>query len=193
MPGKTYAKVILNGTTYMDLTADTVAAASLLRGTTAHDHAGAAITGTCDYDVDSSNCTALVGEILDGKTAAVGGSVIVGTMPNRGAVTGTISTVSGTYTIPQGCHDGSGTVSILATEQAKIIAGNIKSGVEILGVTGTYTGEAITAQTKSNIVPLWTAQQITPDDGYDYLAEVDVAAITITETALGTGGYCVSI
>lgn len=193
MPEKTYAKVILNGTTYIDLTADTITAASLLNGITAHDHTGAIITGTCDYDVDSSDCTAVVGEILAGKTAAVGGQVIVGTMPNRGAVTGTISTVAGTYTIPQGLHDGSGTVGILASEQAKIIASNIKAGVTILGVTGDYSGEAISVQTKSDIVPLWTAQQITPDAGYDYLAEVDIAAITITETALGTGGYCVSI
>ena len=101
--------------------------------------------------------------------------------------------VSGPNSKNPGTQFISGTVSIASTEQAQIIAGNIKSGVEILGVTGRYTGEAISAQTKSNIVPLWTAQQITPDQGYDYLAEVDIAAITITETELGTGGYCVSI
>ena len=193
MPDKTYAKVILNGTTYIDLTADTVTAANLLYGITAHDHTGAIITGSCTYNADTSDGTALASEVLNNKICYVNGNRVVGSMPNRGAVTGTISTVAGTYTIPQGCHDGSGTVSIASTEQAKIIAGNIKSGVEILGVTGSYTGEAISAQTKSNIVPLWTAQQITPDQGYDYLAEVDIAAITITETELGTGGYCVSI
>jgi hypothetical protein len=50
-------------------------------------------------------------------------------MPNRGAVTGTISAVNGEYTVQQGYHDGSGKVSIDSTEQAKIIASNIKSGV----------------------------------------------------------------
>ena len=47
-----------------------------------------------------------------------------------------------------GFHDGSGSVAIDSTEQDKIVPGNIKSGVEILGVTGTYSGEAITAQSK---------------------------------------------
>jgi len=37
-------------------------------------------------------------------------------MPNRGAVTGSITTVEGQYTVPQGYHDGSGKVGIAATE-----------------------------------------------------------------------------
>ena len=40
-------------------------------------------------------------------------------------------------TINAGYHNGSGKVSISSTEQAKIIASNIKKGVSILGVTGT--------------------------------------------------------
>lgn len=50
-------------------------------------------------------------------------------MKNNGAVKGTISTVAGEYTVPQGYHDGSGKVSIDATEQAKLIATNIREGV----------------------------------------------------------------
>lgn len=61
-------------------------------------------------------------------------------MPNRGAVTGTISTKAQQYTIAQGYHDGSGKVSISSTEQAKIIATNIRQGVTILGVEGTMSG-----------------------------------------------------
>lgn len=57
-------------------------------------------------------------------------------MSDNGAVTGTISTVKGTYTIQSGYHNGSGTVGIAASEQAKLIAGNIKAGVTVLGVTG---------------------------------------------------------
>lgn len=45
-------------------------------------------------------------------------------MKNNGAVKGIISTVAGEYTVPQGYHDGSGKVSIDATEQAKLIATN---------------------------------------------------------------------
>ena len=91
-------------------------------------------------------------------------------MPNRGQVTGTISTKAGVYTIQNGYHDGSGTVSIASTEAAKIIAGNIKSGVSILGVTGTYSGEAISVEANKNVTPSTTSQTITPSSGYDYLA-----------------------
>lgn len=41
-------------------------------------------------------------------------------------------------------YDGLGTVTVSAVTaaiDANIVAGNIKSGVEILGVTGTYSGE----------------------------------------------------
>lgn len=39
-------KVVVNGTTRLDLTADTVAADKLLSGYTAHSASGASITGT---------------------------------------------------------------------------------------------------------------------------------------------------
>jgi len=48
MPDKTYAKVILNGTTYVDLTSDTVNPSQLMVGSTAHDRTGASIVGTYD-------------------------------------------------------------------------------------------------------------------------------------------------
>lgn len=193
MPTSNISKVVLSdGRVLIDLTADTITAADLAAGVTAHGADGAEIVGTNTYDVDSSGATATVGEVLATKTFAKGGQVLTGTMPNRGAVSGTISTKAGTYTVPQGYHDGSGTVSIDSTEQAKIIAGNIKSGVEILGVEGTYTGEAISAQSKS-ATPSWSQQTILPDSGYDYLSQVTVAAIPYTETPNAAGGVTATI
>lgn len=193
MANEYVSKVVLsNGTTLIDLTADTVTAADILDGVTAHGKDGAPITGTCTYDSDTSEDTAAVSEILSGKTAHARGSLLTGTMTNNGGVTGTISTKAGQYTIPQGYHDGSGKVSIESTEQAKIIAGNIKSGVQILGVTGTYSGEAITAQTKS-ATPSWSQQTIQPDTGYDYLSAVTVAAIPIVYSDNAAGGQTATI
>ena len=122
----------------------------------------------------------------------MGGAKITGTMANRGAVSGTISTKDGAYTIPQGYHNGSGLVSISPTEQAKIIAGNIKSGVQILGVTGSYGGEEIKAQEKS-VTPTTGQQTVTPDSGYDYLSAVVVAAIPYAESSNSAGGTTVTI
>lgn len=99
---------------------------------------GFLIEGTLDF----SDTTASASDLLSGKTAYSSSGKITGSMTDREAVTGDISTKTGSYTIPEGYHNGSGTVSISATEQNKIIASNIKSGVTILGVTGTYTGSS---------------------------------------------------
>ena len=193
MPDTYNSKVVLStGEVLIDLTADTVAAALLLSGYTAHGADGAPITGSCTYDADTSDANALAAEILTPKTAYVNGVKVTGSMTNRGAVTGVISTVNGTYTVPQGYHDGSGTVEIDSTEQAKIIQGNIKAGVEILGVTGTYTGEAISVTT-ATATPTFSAQTILPGTGYDYLSQVTVNAIPVTRVLNAAGGYTVTI
>lgn len=193
MPDSHVNKVIFGGNTLIDLTADTVDAAHLLSTYTAHDRSGAIITGTCTYNADTSDATATADEILATKTAYVNGSKVTGSMPNRGSVTGTISTKAQQYTIRQGYHDGSGKVSIASSEQAKIIAGNIRQGVTILGVEGTMSGqEDVHAQSKT-VTPTTAQQVITPDSpDYNYLTQVTVNAIPYVETA-NTYGITVTI
>lgn len=187
------SKVIFNGDVLIDLTADTITAADLASGKTAHDKSGAPITGTNTYDSDTSEDTATAAEILATKTAHARGTALTGTMPNNGAVNGTIGTVDGTYTIPQGYHDGSGKVGISSTEKSKIIAANIRQGVTILGVEGTMSGqEDVNAQSKT-VTPSATAQTVTPDTGYNYLTQVTVNAIPYSESDNSAGGVTVTI
>lgn len=182
-------KVVYGNTVLIDLTDATLGVNDgdqILSGSTAYGKDGEKITGTCTYDADTSDATASASEILATKTAYVNGNLITGTMPNNGSVSGTIDDLSTPYTVPAGYHDGGGSVSIDSTEAAKIIAENIKDGVEILGVTGTYTGEGVTAQSKT-ATPYTTQQTILPDSGYDYLSQVTVEAIYYNETANAYG------
>lgn len=188
------SKVVLaNGTVLMDLTADTVDAAHVLEGATFHDKSGAPLTGTCSYDSDTSEDTAAVGEILATKTAHARGALLVGTMTNNGAISGSITTKDQEYTVPQGYHDGSGKVSIAAAEQAKIIPGNIRDGVTILSVLGTMSGsEGVVAQSKT-ATPSLSQQTISPDSGYTHLTSVTVNAIPVTYADNAAGGVTVTI
>lgn len=186
-------KIIYGGDVLIDLTGDTVTAATLLSGAKAHDKSGAPITGTCTFDADTTDATAVAAEILATKTAYVNGNKITGTMPNNGAVSGKITSKTG-YTIPQGYHDGSGTVTLDNASDSALVANNIREGVEILGITGTMSGsEGMKPQSKT-VTPSKTAQTILPDSPtYNCLSQVTVNAISYVETDNAAGGVTVTI
>lgn len=187
-------KVVFGSETLIDLTGDTATASDVLSGKKFHLKSGQQATGSCTYDANTGDATASAAEILDTKTAYVAGNKITGSMPNRGAVTGTISTKTQQYTIAQGYHDGSGKVSIASAEQAKIIATNIRQGVTILGVEGSMSGtEDMDIEPAKTVTPSLTAQTILPATGYDGMAQVNVEAIPVTRTDNAQGGVTVTI
>ena len=195
MPNQYKNKVVYGGQTLIDLTQDDVTRADVASGKQFHLPTGEITTGTNTYDADTSDATAVAAEILVGKTAYKAGAELTGTMPNRGQQTGTISTKAGTVTIQQGYHDGSGSVGIDSTEQAKIIASNIREGITILGVTGEMSGSEDMTATSASITPYTTSQTITPADLGDYnaITQINVAAIAYTESDNAAGGVTVTI
>ena len=193
MADKLANKIIYGGKTLIDLTGDDVTPDKVLLNIQFHGADGAIYNGTCTFDVDSSAATLKPAEALEGKTFAAGGKIVTGTGKNNGAVSGTIKLKDEIYYIPVGFHDGGGTVVIDPTEMAKLIETNIRSGVTILGVTGTMTGsEGVVSQTKT-VTPTTQQQSVLPDEGYTHLSEVIVEAIPYTETENASGGLTVTI
>lgn len=108
--------------------------------------------GTAKF-FDTASADATAGDILNGKKAYGSSGEITGSMANNGATGGTISTKAGSVTIPTGWTSG-GSVSISSTEQGKIVAGNIKSGVTILGVAGSLSLPSITQDNTTKILTI---------------------------------------
>jgi len=105
--------------------------------------------------VDDTN-GAVQGEVLTGKTywslrTGLWGQ-LTGTMPNNGAVTYTPGTTD--QTVAAGYHNGAGKVE----GDSDLVAGNIKCGVTIFGITGTIPPDCV-AQTGQ------TTSYATGDDG----------------------------
>ena len=227
---------LADGTILIDLTTDTAEAADVLTGKYFHLKTGQRVQGSCTFDSNTTDADASASEILSGKTAYVNKNKITGSMTNNGAVSGTISTKAGTYTVPAGYHSGLGTVQISSTEQAKIIAENIRQGVTILGVEGSMSGTESVKSGAANVTPYLTSQTVLPSDVYihvaagtefeankyyalvsgtytvlttkpadwdtdptvyyeqcNYISQVNVAAITITESDNAAGGKTVTI
>lgn len=109
-------------------------------------------SGTAKF-YDASEADAAAGNVLTGKVFIGPNGQDTGSMANNGSTSGTISTKAGTVNIPAGYTSG-GTVSISSTEQAKIIAGNIKSGVTILGQAGSLSLPSISQDGTTHILSI---------------------------------------
>nr|DAX72624.1 MAG TPA: tail protein [Caudoviricetes sp.] len=186
---KTGAKIV---GALINFAEDTVTPENLLAGATAHDSSGQRIVGTMKQSsgIDTSDATVTAPDILNGKTAYGKDGKLTGSMRNNGAVNKSISNKSESYTIPQGYHNGSGKVAISDSEQAKIIASNIKKGVSILGVTGSYEG---TASGGGVQVKTGTTSSPTINTGLSKIDKLIIYADKITSVGVVTAVYSADV
>ena len=127
--------------------------------------------------VETSDATAVADEILEGATVYKNGVLVEGTMPDKGAGGGTISTKDGAVSIPEGYYNGQGSVKISDTEKQKIIASNIRKNVSILGVTGSMDPQEGVVEQQKTVTPTKSQQTITPDSGYTHFNQIIVESI----------------
>ena len=114
----------------------------------------------------SAEATASSADILEGKTAYNGTTLITGTMENQGAKEATLL-AGGMYNIPRGWHDGAGRVT--ATDLTSQTPGTADAGGILSGLKAWVAGQLINGAMKDRRGVTVTAGAVTQDDEYTYL------------------------
>jgi len=130
---------------------------------------GAEIFGVVGTVVQASG-NALASHVLTAQTFSNAGGAGTGTMPNRGAVQITPGTTS--QAIAAGFHNGAG----FCAGDASLIAGNIRSGAKIFGVTGSVIPASGNATAGNVLAGKTFSNAGGPEEG----AMFDNGAVTIT-------------
>ena len=136
-------------------------------------------TNTVTFTKTISNTPQVTAGYITSGTAGDTSVSLTASITTKAAATITPGTSN--QTIASGTYlTGTQTIS----GDADLVAGNIKSGVSIFGVTGTYSGTSINNQNKT-ITPTETEQSVSADSGYTGLGTVTVEAISSTYVGSG--------
>ena len=156
---------------------------------------------------DTTNVDATAADVLEGKTIVTGSGEVEGTMVNRGAVSKTLdaTTNNQTYTVPQGYHDGTGSVGIVLetksatpTTSAQNItptSGKVLSKVTVAAIPAKYgdtTGDDavaanILAGKKAHTIVNGTATQITGSMANNGAISGSIDGLTTTSYSVPAG------
>lgn len=154
----------------LDPLANAGTAADILRGKQFYNDQNQVVTGTMEPGTDTGDATATAGDILAPKTAYTAAGKVTGTIPTKGA--GDLTTAGATVSVPAGYYPESVYKTVTDPD---LTAGNIKEGVEILGVTGSLRAQYVGIL----VVTVDSGAEVTATDG----------TTTLTETSNGTATF----
>ena len=106
--------------------------------------------GTAKF-YSAANADAVAANVLSGKKFVGSSGEDTGSMTNNGALSGSISTKAGTYTIPAGYTSG-GSVSLSGVSD--LTSANLLSGKTVLGVSGSLTVPTISQNSTTKILSI---------------------------------------
>ena len=109
--------------------------------------------GTAKFYDTAGAGSASASDVLSGVTVYGTNGAITGSMPNNGSTSGTISTKSGTVTVPAGYTSG-GTVSIASAAVSDLTAANLLQGKTVLGVAGTLALPSISQDSTTKVLSI---------------------------------------
>ena len=141
--------------------------------------------------VDTADATATTTDIAAGKTAYVNGAKVTGTLAVQATAAQTITPGTTDVVKPAGIYDGAITIK----GDANLIAANIKSGVSIFGVLGTFVGNGnsiiLHQNSSSDYITVYYTEHDMGNTSYHYLQLNNIGFVPKIIIAIAdTSGYC---
>lgn len=133
---------------------------------------------------NTDDATALASHILQGETAYVNEVKVKGTMPNNRTLNYDSSQED--QIIPEGYTAGGTIKAVTSSIDENIKAENIKEGITILGITGTYKGDSAVIPTDINYILTQKYHSTDINDLTNFETSIDLSSLSSMPLTIST-------